>query len=991
MGKPRKKDINMTKNMTRKGLAFGAGLALIGSTFAALPAQASAVTLSPSAGTSFNTLTSSTFKLMPILTGLSSADYKYLRYKVTNADENQFRVDIEQGTNGDGELTQQYGTSTAAVGTPITTVSYQIFEKAVQTADGTHATDSVQVLLATPQGSAFLVGDIVTLTGDLDAGTDTISAGTFVVLGSTATAVVLDLGTTNDAAQGVTADVGATLQNQSRTTDDSFVVFPSDPSGSNASAIGSQNYLKMSPVVTSATAVATVQAWIDGNTNNTIDAGEITSVAQTVTWKPVGTLSASLSVDTVYPDVAAVTSAVTFTGDINYSQIDAGDVLARLTETTNAGTALAGNNANVQFAFNTTTGRYQATDDGLTTTTVDSADVLKFDVLVDNDYDGTAAELKATSSVTIATTVANPTFEAMVVDSATAVSILSQRVVTNTAIPDFTTRAGTGAAVEGSTGFSVKLFVGTDATTLIGSAKAPVSVAVTSTNVSATDAVTVGGKKLVTGTATALNVVTDANGFATIAVTLGAADDADTIIFSSSPFGAAVANQLTVTVTDNSADYTVTQLLPGNPSMEVGGVLSIEYKVVDFFGVAPANNTHSVIVAPTANERTKAAVWVYSIPVVDGKAVLTVTDNGTGVGKFTANAKVVLNGGVTALNAEVNTVVNVVADKDAAKIVAETLTYGTLQANDINNDGDYTDTNEVDNTAKLLLESKAFSNYDSRYNVPTVSAPAVRDTYKVAVGGKVTNAAGVAVAGAPVTFSALGFLFSDGTTFAKDSITVHASSTGIASVNVWSSVGGARSVTMTSGTATASQALVFAAGTGTAKSFTVASPAYSAAGTTADVVVTIVDEYGNAAKGVTVSLFSTGPGYLINTTGTTLTNGTFSTKLLLGSNDSGSAVVSAVVTIAGVETTQTATITVGTAPSDTIVNVGSFSGKLVVYALNASGSEVSYKIAGKWVTQTPMADTLMRYDRVVAAVGVTVLVDIYVDGVKKLSKSVVTK
>jgi hypothetical protein len=33
----------------------------------------------------------------------------------------------------------------------------------------------------------------------------------------------------------------------------------------------------------------------------------------------------------------------------------------------------------------------------------------------------------------------------------------------------------------------------------------------------------------------------------------------------------------------------------------------------------------------------------------------------------------------------------------------------------------------------------------------------------------------------------------------------------------------------------------------------------------------------------------------------------------------------------------------------------------------------------------------MRYDRMVGATGVAVLVDIYVDGVKKLSKSVVTK
>jgi len=79
------------------------------------------------------------------------------------------------------------------------------------------------------------------------------------------------------------------------------------------------------------------------------------------------------------------------------------------------------------------------------------------------------------------------------------------------------------------------------------------------------------------------------------------------------------------------------------------------------------------------------------------------------------------------------------------------------------------------------------------------------------------------------------------------------------------------------------------------------------------------------------------------------------------------------------------------AASDTIVNVGTFNGKLVVYALNAAGSEVSYKIAGKWVTQVVTSDLLQRYDRVVGATGKTIKVDIYVDGVLKVAKTVVTK
>jgi hypothetical protein len=110
--------------------------------------------------------------------------------------------------------------------------------------------------------------------------------------------------------------------------------------------------------------------------------------------------------------------------------------------------------------------------------------------------------------------------------------------------------------------------------------------------------------------------------------------------------------------------------------------------------------------------------------------------------------------------------------------------------------------------------------------------------------------------------------------------------------------------------------------------------------------------------------------------------------------ESGTTVVTAFATIGGVLVTQTATVVVGKAAatsSDVVVNVGTFSGKLVVYALNAAGSEVSYKIAGKWVTQVVTSDSLMRYDRVVGATGATIKVDIYVDGVLRGAKSVVTK
>jgi len=990
----------MTKNMTRKGLAFGAGIALVASGLAALPAQAAGtVTLSPSAGTSYNTLSSSSFTLMPVLAGVGADEYKYLRYKVTNTDEATFRVDIKQGSTGDGELSYAAGSSSVLAVGPTTAVADFTFVA---------SSDTLTMDMADSVRDTFVVGDRISIvgfaSGTVDADLVTaVNATTHVISaidnsGDTISFVVVD--DQVDVSSAVTPSAG-TITNLSNISDDSFVVTPDDlSSGTNKNAIGSQNYLSLTPFARSTTSVASVQAWIDGNQNNTIDAGETVSAAQTVTWKPVGTLSATVEIDPIYAGATTITPVITFTGEINYQQIEAGDVTSTLSQTTDAsGSSALGGAGVIDAAWNSVKGRYEAADTGLSN--VASADVFLVTIKVDNDYDGSVDDTKATKSATISTTVADPTFEASVTNSATAVSAQSSRSDTGSGdVVDFVTRVGTASVVEGSTGFEVKMFLGTDAIVALGIGSAPVAVTVTSTNVSATDAVTVGGKALVTGTTTTVNATTNATGYATIPVSLGAADDDDTIIFNFNPYGADLASSdLTVTVTDNEGDFNLTQLLPGNPSIEVGDTFTIDYRAFDLFGVAPANNTHSLLVEASASSRTKAADWSYSIPVVDGKASLTVTDNGTGTGTYTAAAKLVLNGTTSAINSGVDVVINVVADSTPATVTAEDLDYGTAQANDANNDGDYLDTGDTDNTGALLLSTKAFSNYDSRYNLPTVAAPEVLATQKVTVGGTVTNAAGTAVAGAPVTFAATGFLFSSGTVHKMDSITIHADSDGVASVDVWSSVGGAQSITMTSGAATASQALVYAVGTGTATSFTLTAPASSEPGKTVDVKVTATDKYGNPAKSVPVTLYSTGPGYLINTTGTTLSDGTFSTKLLLGTNDSGSAVIAAVVTIDGVETIKTTTIAVGTRvtdasalPAGAVVNVGTFNGKIVVYAKGMKGSTITWKIAGKWEKAEVTMD-FQRFDRPTVALGLDVMVDIHLAGNKTpvFSTTVTTK
>jgi hypothetical protein len=73
------------------------------------------------------------------------------------------------------------------------------------------------------------------------------------------------------------------------------------------------------------------------------------------------------------------------------------------------------------------------------------------------------------------------------------------------------------------------------------------------------------------------------------------------------------------------------------------------------------------------------------------------------------------------------------------------------------------------------------------------------------------------------------------------------------------------------------------------------------------------------------------------------------------------------------------------------VNVGSFNGKLVVYAAGLDGAKISWKVAGKWGVANAVGNNLNRFDRPVGASGVNVIVEIYVNGVKQLTKTVLTR
>lgn len=73
-----------------------------------------------------------------------------------------------------------------------------------------------------------------------------------------------------------------------------------------------------------------------------------------------------------------------------------------------------------------------------------------------------------------------------------------------------------------------------------------------------------------------------------------------------------------------------------------------------------------------------------------------------------------------------------------------------------------------------------------------------------------------------------------------------------------------------------------------------------------------------------------------------------------------------------------------------VVNVGSFNGKLVVYAAGLAGKKISWKIGGKWGTEKSDG-SFDKFVRPTSKKDIDLVVEIYVDGVKTLTKTVRTR
>jgi trimeric autotransporter adhesin len=565
--------------------------------------------------------------------------------------------------------------------------------------------------------------------------------------------------------------------------------------------------------------------------------------------------------------------------------------------------------------------------------------------------------------------------------------------VTENVSADFKVRAGTVAAVQ----------VTSTVTNSAGAAVAagiPVSIAVTETS---TGVVTVNGTTVTTSRT--INTTTGAGGQVVITVTNSSGLNGQTVQLAVSSQGFSD----TDTLTWETAAYALTDALDNSTagvlerSVANGGDLAFNLNLKDQWGAAPAGDFRVKVTG--AGTRYN---FINYQSMSNGVVNFTLTDapvnvaDTTGTVVFDVEQKNAAGSWVTPNGTPL---IALKAD-GAGELHGDTININVRSANgttvSLNADG----VGSADLSAASAL--KALVAADTR--TPGVAANDLSletgDVTATITGTIRDKFNGVAQAGSAVTLTgSSSILFVNGVQASFGSITVMANASGVFSVDAHSNAGLTDSeVTVTSNGASSTVKVTFtgaAADGGT--TFELTAPASAAGGTTFQVTGQLKDKFGNGVQVTTagdIRVTYTGPGLVVGTLpDITDKDGKFTFSVLLGSNDKGSAVITASYDqnsdddfVDAKDLVVSKTVAIGqAAATDGKVNVGSFNGKLVVYALGLDGAKISWKVAGRWGTAVADGDTLNRFDRPVGAAGVNVIVEIYVDRVLRLTKTVLTR
>jgi len=998
----------MSKNMTRKGLAFGAGLALLASGLAAAPASAgvddNAVSLVPRTGTQYGMVTDGYFDLKSTQSTSAASSTGNISFLVTDPGSIS-KFDYQEGAPVSDDT--QMASVAYNAGTTTWTLAYVA------------STDIVTITDATAADAEFTnaaAGDIVKLAGIKSAGMATAFTGWAEVISNTGDDVITfkidGLKATDITTEAMTA--GTIEESSDNDLLDDFGTISAGSLGVAGVTVlavptraASGSYVVVGPdadstqtdvlrLVASKAGSVTVQAWIDENGDGLIDTTEATSSARTVTFVTWANSGAALNIET---PVAGADWEVyaSFNATINASQIPA----------TRLDVALGVLDAGVLESAEANTTASAGMFTAATTSLVWDDAVNHVD-----DYWGLQAQVSSNLAGVAATDfVAGYTYAGQIFLDGVAYGNIVYTGIGAAVADDLSNifatkndnvRQSGAAAVEVRPLYTgnveLKILLTEDDATIAGNptgagagkvavaagTEVTVKVARGGGSLDADSTVTSGGKTLTSvsvPSSISYTAVTDANGYATVTLSNDegvAGDDLDVTITHA---GVAKTTSViwTAAVAANSVLSGATVL-----SIEPKDTWTLQYTAVDEYGAALAGPAYRVVVTyyDTVGGTQKTTGVALD---ANGQGTLTVTDASLANGNF-AVVGTLQKLGLDAVYADfgspevVNSTVYVVSDKDAGAItIVETIT--TAGAGD------------------PALELVPAANVDATGpNGPT--APAVSAAEKTTISGVVTTASGAAVRGTAVTLSAPGLFFKNGDVYTVGSATVVTTNTGAYSVEVRSNVGGEHVLTATAGSATKTKSIGFDAALETkGTSLVIDAPTKAPAGTSYTVTVSLKDAFGNPVKTTTADKFTLsykGSGIALSVPSDTDANGEASFAVLLGSNDTGVGTITATynadsdLTTVDNNLTAVATVNGAAAAADQKVNAGSFKGYVALYAKGYAGKRMSAKVGKDWVVVESLASNFERVVEYTGA-GYTVAVRIYIDRVLIDTITVTTK
>jgi len=997
-GQTKKERKNMTKNTTRKGLAFGAGLALGLTSLVAMPAQAAAgdISLSPTAGSNYAVFASDAFSIdadtSALVPGPVSAN---LSYRIENPDQHPLLIQLTPtaDTASDDIDINTY----SSLGAAVLTASYDIRDTNGSIVGSTGffvvdfaAADETTLVISDIEGSGIEEKIKITVLND--------GIGTDGALIDSAADALARLGYGN-------GDASITIQAYAETgitAADRYTVEAAY--ASDVEAINWYDAKGVSAIPRIERFETTTGVVVNDDTGATTTLGATIQFGKTLNLEQVTMDDYDFELVVKDPD-ASIKSTVTefYYGSVGESKY-LSDFSVRPSETADRDDvnklyfAFTGNDTALPNTHNTVNGTKELSSVGSTQTT--------FTMEAESSYSFSINRLLEDGS-TLTNWVTSPEF-ALPSKSVTAVgieaSVTTEDVSSSTGVADtaFTVEAGT-KSVTYTAQLSDNVAAGDG--TAVDEASVPVLVSVKSATYLDAD-----GSYVVSGTPSSISALdqtvfttgfTDADGKFSVTVTSATAAAGESYVVTYHLLRSA-------TWTDATA-YTVTYATASPETFEAdssvlgGDTVVASFSVADAFGAGTnVSGTKDLSVLLTGSNTD------------DLEEFVAVAADGTATVSFS------------------NYLTQGQSDLLTATLVTGTLATNTTVLGPIT----LTLYNTADVSAVTVPASYTGAITHADFVVGKVSAtnPAPGGATAQIVGTAV-DANGSGIPGAAVTIAADGMQFkkSGSAVYAVDTLTVVADAAGVFTVDVWThmvtgSTGAAVTITTAEvSTSTLIKSYLPQAMTGDNLVFALDIPETIVQNITYAMKVTLHDKWGNPVEtdggDGAVEVVGVGSVLVNNVDGGVSKDfdengeltvfirsikdipGPGSIEATLQSDGTYSAWTGSVVTTTEtLVVTETAVddettvwletafandisedvdvlVTAPTASADQKVNVGSFKGYVALYAKGYEGQKMSAIVAGKWIVVESLDSDYERVVRFTGA-GYTITTKLYIDGVQ---------